>query len=138
MSYIRRQCVKWTQHKSFEAIILLAIVIDSVQLAYYYFMISEDELFVLMVIDRLFFALFTIEAALKITAQAKEYFKNRWNLFDFSILCSTVVILITMELFNIPQLKAFLRVLRICRILKLLNFKAMQKLINVRRLKIIL
>ena len=55
MGKIRKFFAKLIEHKKFEAIILIAIMIDSVQLSYYYFMITPEELIVLAIIDRIFF-----------------------------------------------------------------------------------
>ena len=107
------------------------------QLAYYYFMISPEEILVLKIVDRIFFTLFSIEAALKILMNRLDYFKNYWNLFDFTILCLTLVLLIAISFTDIIWLKATLRVLRICRIMKLLNFKSLRLLVDSRRLEII-
>ena len=86
MSKFKRFGARLIAHKRFEAIILIIILIDSVQLGYYHFMITPEESLVLMVIDRFFFIVFSIEATIKIIVHQTEYFRNRWNLFDFIIL----------------------------------------------------
>lgn len=100
-------------------------------------MITPEEILVLKIVDRFFFTLFSIEAALKIIVYRRDYFKNYWNLFDFTILCLTLVLLIAISFTDVIWLKATLRVLRICRIMKLLNFKSLRLLVDSRRLEII-
>lgn len=39
-------------------------------------------------------AVFTCECIIKISAFGKEYFKNRWNTFDFFVVISTFVSII--------------------------------------------
>ena len=76
---LRQFCIKLTERRSFEVFILVAILIDTIQLAYFYFMITPEETHFLMIVERGFFALFCLEALLKIIARSKEYFKDRWN-----------------------------------------------------------
>ena len=112
-------------------------MIDSVQLAYYYFMITPEEILVLKIIDRIFFTLFSIEATLKIIVNRRDYFKHYWNIFDFTILGLTLMLLIVIGFTDAVWLISMLRVLRICRIMKLLNFKSLRLLVDSRRLEII-
>ena len=96
MGEIRKFFAKMIEHKNFEAFILVAIIIDSIQLAYYYFMIPTEELTVVMVIDRFFFSLFSLEAAIKIMVHQRDYFRSSWNIFDFTILILTLSLLLSM------------------------------------------
>jgi len=48
---------------------------------------------VLEIFNYAFIVIFTIEAILKIIAQKSLYFKDSWNLFDFSIVVGTIIIL---------------------------------------------
>ena len=46
------------------------------------------------IINYVFMAIFTLEAILKIIAMKTAYFKDSWNLFDFTIVVLTLSILI--------------------------------------------
>ena len=68
--------------------------------------------------------IFTLEAVIKIIAYKGEYFKDSWNIFDFVVVCLTLVILAIkvcgVEL-GLGGGAMILRVLRIGRILRLLK-----------------
>ena len=49
----------------------------------------------------MFMGVFTIEALIKIIAQRKQYFKDSWNIFDFTIVAFTLIILI-LKMASIP------------------------------------
>jgi len=49
---------------------------------------------VLNVINYVFMAIFTIECVLKLIALQKFYFKVAWNIFDFTVVVTTLVILV--------------------------------------------
>lgn len=44
-------------------------------------------------INYVFMVVFTVEAILKIIANKFDYFKDSWNIFDFIIVVSTIIIL---------------------------------------------
>ena len=90
-----------------------------------------------MIIDRIFFTLFSIEAIIKIVVHQRDYFRNYWNIFDFTILSLTLILLLSMAFSDNWQLRAGLRILRTSRLMKLLNFKSLRLLIDSRRLEII-
>ena len=59
---------------------LVSILSNTVILAYYHFMIPEDEHKTLLNLDKIFIIIFTLEAILKIAAQNFNlYFADRWN-----------------------------------------------------------
>ena len=78
-----------------------------------------------------FMTIFTIEACIKLVALKSSYFSDSWNIFDFTIVAMTLIILslkmagIKVPLGNGPMI---LRALRIGRILRLIK-KARQLLI---------
>ena len=57
-----------TENRPFEVIMFLSILLNTLILAYYHFMITEDEHETLMTLDKIFIIIFTLEAVLKITA----------------------------------------------------------------------
>ena len=69
-------------------------------------------------------AIFTIEAIVKIIAQKKNYFKDSWNLFDFTIVIVTIIILSLNWAGlgdSIAILSTILRTLRIGRVFRLIK-----------------
>lgn len=76
------------------------------------------------VINQIFILIFTFEAIIKIVAMKKLYFKDSWNIFDFTIVVSTLIIILLNSLsVNIPfgEGPFILRALRIGRILRLIK-----------------
>jgi hypothetical protein len=77
---------------------------------------------VLEVINYFFAALFGLEAAIKIIALDKQYFKkNGWNLFDFLVVLgsSLSIILSFVTTINIKGAITIIRSFRILRVLRL-------------------
>ena len=69
MNWIRKVCIKVTQHKSFEIVILIAIVVNTIIIGSHHFMISEEEEENLTILNICFLVFFLIEALIKIIAQ---------------------------------------------------------------------
>ena len=68
-------------------------------------------------------AIFTIEAILKIIAQKGAYFRDSWNLFDFTVVVGTIIILSIAwaGVGGIEMLGSILRTLRIGRVFRLIK-----------------
>ncbi|KAG9396732.1 Ion transport protein [Carpediemonas membranifera] len=87
---------------------------------------SEQTTTLITAANTAFVAIFTAEAALKITALGLNYFRDKWLLFDFSLV---ILGLLTtpMSLFSLFQIEVvavnlnFLRVLRVLRILRVVK-----------------
>ena len=95
---------------------------NTIILALHWFYQSEDQIEILDAINIAFNVLFTIEAALKIYALRCEYFKDGWNLYDFSIVLVTYVVLIltSAKVFSgAGTLTTILRVFRVGRVIRL-------------------
>ena len=69
-------------------------------------------------------AIFTVEAILKIIAQKGAYFRDSWNLFDFTVVVGTLIIL-TIAWAGVGSgleiLGSILRTLRIGRVFRLIK-----------------
>lgn len=75
-------------------------------------------------LNYIFSAIFTLEAIIKLVAQKKMYFKDSWNIFDFTIVIFTLAILLLKALSINVQFGSgatILRALRIGRILRLIK-----------------
>ena len=68
--------------------------------------------------------IFTLEAAIKITALRSYYFKENWNKYDFTIVVLTILILVV-KFSGVDEnhgvTSTILRILRFCRILRLIK-----------------
>ena len=97
------------------ATILLAGVVVGAQT---YPNFAQENGHILSFLDRVILIIFTLEASIKILAEGKNpfnYFKNPWNIFDFTIVAACLL-----EPF-LAFGGAFLPVLRLARILRVLR-----------------
>ena len=63
-----------------------------------HYMISDQFALTLEILNFTFTVIFAIEAIIKITALKKAYFKDNWNLFDFSIVVLAILIFVPTSL----------------------------------------
>lgn len=104
--------------------IMLCIMGNTAILAFNWYMQPEYFLGPIEVINYTFMIIFTIEAVVKIIAQRSLYFKDSWNLFDFTVVFFTIVILgINWAGVgeNLEILGTILRTLRIGRVFRLIK-----------------
>ena len=113
-----------TEHRWFDMFIMLCIMGNTAILAFNWYMQPEYFLGPIEVINYTFMIIFTIEAVVKIIAQRSLYFKDSWNLFDFTVVFFTIVILgINWAGVgeNLEILGTILRTLRIGRVFRLIK-----------------
>ncbi|XP_037083301.1 voltage-dependent calcium channel type A subunit alpha-1-like isoform X2 [Pollicipes pollicipes] len=107
----------------FEYFIMALIVLNTLLLMVKNYPQNETEKAILQKLNNVFTSLFAIECALKVTAVGiRNFFKDRWNTFDFITVIGSIVDAIFMELavsnfFNV----GFLRLFRAARLIKLLR-----------------
>ena len=76
------------------------------------------------IINYVFMIIFTLEAVIKIYALRCDYFSDGWNIFDFTVVVMTLVILVLTlaELVeDLASIGMVLRTLRIGRMLRLIK-----------------
>ncbi|MCA1297917.1 ion transporter [Stappia indica] len=111
---MRERLTELVQSRRWEATIIALIVINAVTLG---FETSTQAMAaagpVLVLLDRLVLAIFTIEIALRIYAHRLAFFRDPWSLFDFAVVAVALM----------PASGAFsvLRALRILRVLRLIS-----------------
>jgi len=130
ISCFRNALIRLTNHNLFDSFIIICILLNTLVLACSWYDQSEMIKGVLVNINYVFMAIFTIEAVLKLIAMKQHYFKDGWNCFDFFVVVCTILALI---IANIPALQVdvsqqatMIRILRILRVLRM--FKRAQKL----------
>ncbi len=98
----------------FQRLIIIAIVLNAITLG----LETAPELVGplmpgLLLVDTLFLSLFVVEIALKLVAYRLSFFKNGWNIFDFTI--------VAISLLPFIQGLSVLRALRVLRVLRLIS-----------------
>lgn len=116
------------QSRWFENVIMICILLNTVVMALVWFDEPKDLPNVMEIFNYCFSAIFTLEAIIKLIALKKSYFSDSWNIFDFTIVIFTLVML----LLKVAGIAAgvgggatILRSLRMARILRLIK-KAQQ------------
>ncbi len=120
----KRKLKKLVEGRSFDMFIMFIILADAVVLGLmaneFMSMYYGDMLFLL---DRMFMGIFIVEMLMKIYAEGRPFWKNGWNVFDFSIVAVS----------SIPVASAFiiLRSFRLFRLLRYINrFSRLKQMIN--------
>lgn len=127
---IRNTLIKLTNHSLFDSFIIVCILLNTLVLALTWYDQSTLAHTVLVNLNYVFMAIFTVEAVLKIIAMKSAYFKDGWNLFDFVVVVFTILALIIANIdalkVDVSQQATMIRILRILRVLRM--FKKAQKL----------
>ncbi len=108
-------------NEKFSNFIILIIIINAVILGIDTIELSEQNRFLLSIADGACLVIFCIEIVLKLIAFRLNFFKNGWNIFDFTIVAISLIP-------NSGALSVF-RALRIIRVLRLLSIIPKMKLI---------
>jgi len=111
----------------FEGFILLSIVANSVTLTFHLPNMSGQTRQAIDLMHVVFTVIFTLEAAVKLIAFQSRYFKDRWNVFDFAILCSSLVLLLFSSVAS--SFAPVIRSVRVGRLLKLVKKMKQLKII---------
>lgn len=128
-SKLRNSMIHLTEHRNFDMFIMICILANTFVLGFNWYTQPQSYKDVLEIFNYTFMIIFTVEAVVKIIAQRKDYFKDSWNIFDFTVVMGTIVILgITWAGMagGLEILGTILRTLRIGRVFRLI--KKQQKL----------
>ena len=113
-----------TEHRYFDLFIMICILANTFILAFNWYMQPESYETPIDICNYTFMVIFTIEAIVKIIAQKCAYFKDNWNIFDFTVVVGTIIIL-TLNWVGIGDsiaiLGTILRTLRIGRVFRLIK-----------------
>ena len=117
----RKSLKTCVQHRYFEILITIVIVINTLAMAIVHHDMPRWLAKATDIVNEVCALIFAIEAAMKITALGRDYFKNRWNLLDFVVVIGSIFDFCSSYIFNSnTSLNATaIRLLRLLRILKL-------------------
>jgi len=120
---LRRALFTVVRMQRFEWLIMICIIVNTFLMAAQFFGESTLQAYVINIINEVFAVVFTLEAALKLTAFGWEYFEEQWNQFDFFVVLGTLLSVVV-ELFtgaSVRSLAMLVRVFRVTRILRLVK-----------------
>ncbi len=121
----REKVKKFIEKKSFDLFIMALICLDAIvfglMTSVYY---DKNFSGILYFLDRLCMSIFMIELTLKLYVYSKDFFKSRWNIFDF--------IIITVSSCSFASYFIVLRTFRLFRLLKYINkFSKLKHILNI-------
>ncbi|XP_071550553.1 sodium channel protein 1 brain-like isoform X3 [Panulirus ornatus] len=112
----------------FDLFIMLCIILNTIFLAIEHHGMSDNLKMVLEIGNRVFTAVFTLECIMKLMALSREFFVNRWNVFDLVIVLAS---LLDLGL-EIGSGLSVLRGMRLLRVLKLAqSWRTMRVLLSI-------
>jgi hypothetical protein len=102
---------------------MACIVLNTFVLMIKWYAMSNSVINAITLINYVFMAIFTLEAVIKLFALRRNYFKETWNIFDFTVVVGTLAILVIgfLNLGNFGIQSTILRSMRIGRILRILR-----------------
>jgi hypothetical protein len=126
--------------KTFETIMILVIILNTISMAIVYEGASDSYLESLSLINDICTYIFIFEVFIKILAFGKSYFKDNWNKLDFLVVTCSVLSIILMHSISsevsllrvAPQLIRIIRVLRISKLFKIFkSLKSIRTLVEI-------
>lgn len=102
---------------------MICITINTLLMAAQHYGQATLQTTVVGFLNDFFAAVFTVEAALKITAYGLAYFEDNWNRFDFFVVVGTLASIV-LEAFTTTRLRLLamlVRVFRVTRIIRLVK-----------------
>ena len=102
---------------------MACIVLNTFVLMIKWYAMPNSVINAITLINYVFMAIFTLEAVIKLFALRRNYFKETWNIFDFTVVVGTLAILVIgfLNLGNFGIQSTILRSMRIGRILRILR-----------------
>lgn len=124
MSCLRRATIRFVMHHFFDKFIMGCIIGNTLVLMMTWYGQSPMVATVTDSINYAFMIIFTIECIVKLYAMRSAYFKESWNIFDFIVVVTTVVI-VFIGFFDVGDFAiqaTILRSMRIGRLLRVMRF----------------
>lgn len=113
------------ESRVFQLFIAGVICLNAVTIGFETAHLAQPIMVLLSAVDLLCLAIYVVEAWLKLRAYGWDYFRDGWNVFDFAIVASSLVILVLDLLaigFAFPlQVARTLRLFRVVRLFKLVS-----------------
>jgi hypothetical protein len=116
--------------RNFENVIFVCICFNITLLTFSWYGNSQNQIKVIDTFNKSFIGVYILEFIIKILAFGIAYFREGWNLLDFSVVMAAVIELLLAEFSNHngSATLAIIRCFRIVRVTKLIrNFKEMRR-----------
>ena len=90
-SKIRNFCIELAGNPLFESIIMVCIILNTLCLALVWYQMDQTVVWTMELLNWIFMFIFTVEAVIKLIALHLDYFKNGWNIFDFTVVIGSLI-----------------------------------------------
>lgn len=123
-AYIRNQLIDLCNSRKFDTFILICIIINTILMTIIWYDMPQSVNDDIEILNYIFGVIFTIESILKIIAYRKNYFREPWNQFDFTVVVLTWIVIILLQLdlpFDVTMLGMIARTLRIGRVFRIVK-----------------
>lgn len=129
-----RLCYDVAMSRRFEMVVFILIVLNMIAMTVEHYQQPDKVTSVLEILNMVFTAIFGVEAIVKIIGLRQYYFTFPWNIFDLTVIITSVIGIIFEEalqkLVISPTLLRVIRLIRIGRILRLIKgAKGIRKLL---------
>ena len=117
----RKPFYKLSKSVHFDRFIFVAIIINTINLALYWYRQPKLLDQITNIINIVFTVIFLLESIIKIIGYGSRYFKDGWNIFDFIVMVTSFIGIIISYTYNFSGAAATtaIRAIRIARIFKL-------------------
>jgi len=121
--FVRVACYHFVRRPWFDHFIMGCIIVNSLVMAMKYFGANDTYEFALQVINFTFGAIFTVEAVMKLLGLGTQYWSDNWNIFDFTIVCGTLlgILLKYAAGIDVGSIATVIRTFRVGRIFRLIK-----------------
>ena len=113
-----------SESKAFDIFINICIAANAIIMSIKHVGLDEEKEIVLQICNTIFTVIFFLEMVIRLLAYGKNYFRDYWYLFDFTIVISSSVLLIVSLTYGSDSLNSVVtsaRLLRIGRLFRLLR-----------------
>ena len=110
-----------SESKIFDAFILVCIGLNALTMSCTYVGMPESLDNVITVCNYVFTGIFFVEMIIRLLAYGRNYFRDYWNVFDFTIVIGSILSIFVSRLVGRDNITTFVTAARLMRILRLIR-----------------
>lgn len=110
-----------SESKYFDGFILICIGLNAITMACTYVGMSRNFESVVTNLNYTFTGIFFVEMIIRLLAYGRNYFRDYWNVFDFTIVIGSIVSIVISQALEKDNITTFVTAARLMRILRLIR-----------------
>lgn len=113
-----------SESKAFDIFINICIGVNAIIMSIKNVYLDEENQLVLQICNTIFTVIFFLEMVIRLLAYGRNYFRDYWYLFDFTIVigsCTLLIVSLAHDLNGLNSVVTSARLLRIGRLFRLLR-----------------